>query len=69
MVIVDLRIEVRDWGPIVAVIPGVCGMFYAFLADYFSPGSDTEQTNEHIEKMGMEATPRNRIIVFCYPCF
>lgn len=57
--------KVRDWWPIVAVIPGVFGMFYAFLADYFPPGGgDTPMTEEHIDKLGMEATPRNRAIVF-----
>jgi hypothetical protein len=57
-------IEVRDWGPLVAVIPGVFGMLYAFLADFFPPGGDTPATDEHIEKLGMKATPRNRAIVF-----
>jgi hypothetical protein len=56
--------KVRDWGPLVVVIPGVCGMFYAFMADFFPPGGDTPMTEEHIEKLGMKATPRNRAIVF-----
>jgi hypothetical protein len=57
-------LRVRDWGPLVVVIPGVIGMIYAFFADYFPPGGDTPMTEEHIEKLGMEATPRNRAIVF-----
>jgi hypothetical protein len=56
--------KVRDWGPLVAVIPGVFGMLYAFLADYFPPGPDTPSTDEHIDKLGMKATPRNRAFVF-----
>ncbi len=39
-------------------------MFYAFMADFFPPGGDTPMTEEHIEKLGMKATPRNRAIVF-----
>ena len=47
------------------VIPGVWGMFYAFSVDYFPPGGgDTPSTEEHIEKLGWKATPRNRAIVF-----
>jgi hypothetical protein len=56
--------KVRDWGPLVAVVPGVCGMLYAFIADFFPPGGDTPMTEEHIEKLGMKATTRNRAIVF-----
>ena len=45
--------KVRDWGPIVVVIPGVWGMFYAFIADYFPPdGGDTPLTRHR--KAGME---------------
>jgi hypothetical protein len=40
------------------------GMIYALLADFFPPGGDTPMTEEHIEKLGMKATPRNRGIVF-----
>jgi type II secretory pathway component PulM len=40
-------------------------MFYAFFADFFPPGGgDTPMTEEHIDKLGMKATPRNRAIVF-----
>ena len=40
-------------------------MFYALLANFFPPGGgETPTTEEHIEKLGMKATPRNRIIVF-----
>jgi hypothetical protein len=48
------------------VIPGVLGMLYAFLADYFPPGGDTPSTDEHMDKLGMRATPRNRAIVFTF---
>ncbi len=65
MLLVLYDFKVRDWGPLVMVIPGVWGMFYAFLADYFPPGGgDTPSTEEHIEKLGWKATPRNRAIVF-----
>ena len=30
----------------------------------FPLGGDTPMTEEHIEKLGMKATPRNRAIVF-----
>ncbi len=47
------------------MVPGICGMFYALLANFFPPGGgETPMTEEHIEKLGMKATPRNRIIVF-----
>lgn len=59
------RFGVRNWGYIVLVIPGVWGMVYAWIADYFPPdGGDTPQTQEHIDNLGWEATPRNRVIVF-----
>jgi hypothetical protein len=64
MSVILFEFKVRDWGPLVAVIPGVCGMVYAFIADFFPPGGDTPMTEEHIEKLGMRATPRNRAIVF-----
>ena len=58
-------LKVRDWGYIVLVIPGIWGMLYALLAGFFPPdGGDTPQTQEHIEKLGWEATARNRAIVF-----
>ncbi len=39
-------------------------MFYAFTADVFLDGSSTPMTEEHIEKLGMKATPLTRSIVF-----
>ncbi|MGO9336196.1 MAG: hypothetical protein ACLPY1_01685 [Terracidiphilus sp.] len=56
--------RVRDWGYLVLLIPGVWGMFYAFTADVFLDGSSTPMTEEHIEKLGMKATPLTRSIVF-----
>ena len=39
------RFRVLNWGYIVLVIPGVWGMVYAWIADYFPPdGGDTPQT-------------------------
>jgi hypothetical protein len=64
MSLVLYEYKVRDWGPIVVVIPGVWGMFYAFIADYFPPdGGDTPLTKSTLEKLGWKATPRNRAIV------
>jgi len=57
--------KIRDWGPLVLVIPGIWGMLSAFIADFFPPdGGDTPLTEEHLEKLGWKATPRNRAIVF-----
>jgi hypothetical protein len=62
--------RVRDWGPLVAVIPGIFGMVYAFLADFFPPGGgETPMTQDHAEKLGIKAIPRNRIIIFTLSLF
>ena len=48
-------LRIKDWGPLVAVVPGIIGMLYALLADFFPPGGgETPMTEEHIEKLGMK---------------
>lgn len=64
MSLIGISFQVRHWGFIVLLIPGIWGMFYAFVADVFIDESETPMTEEHIDKVGIKATPLTRSIVF-----